>query len=168
MHKTFIIIILSFISAYSYSQADTVIHKADIRLPVFSFSGFETLLNQKNDTTYVVNFWATWCAPCVKEMPYFEKLQDKYKDQKVKVIFVSLDFADNINNRVIPFLEAKKLKSKVILLDEPKAHKWIPKINENWSGAIPATLIYKADKSVFYEQSLTYDELKDAVLEFIP
>lgn len=45
----------------------------DYDLEVYDFNGLEKLLNQKDDNIHVVNFWATWCAPCIKEMPHFEK-----------------------------------------------------------------------------------------------
>jgi thiol-disulfide isomerase/thioredoxin len=63
----------------------------------------------KSDTTYVINFWATWCKPCVEEIPHFEKLYATYKNQKVKVIMVSCDFKKQLETRVIPFVQNKKM-----------------------------------------------------------
>ena len=100
----------------------------------------------KNDTTYVINFWATWCKPCVKELPYFEKIAWDYSDKNVKVLLVSLDFPDKIESQVIPFMEKNNIKSEVVLLDDPDANSWIPKVSPDWSGAIPATVIYKNEK----------------------
>ena len=84
---------------------------------VMEFSELEPYLHRQNDTTYVINFWATWCRPCVKELPYFEQVTEKYKEQKVKVILVSLDFAEEIETKLIPFIKRKDLKSKIIVLD---------------------------------------------------
>ncbi len=62
-------------------------------IPVFKkFEDFEYLLEKDNDTTYVINFWATWCLPCVKELPEFEEINQHFKDKKFKMILVSLDF----------------------------------------------------------------------------
>ena len=124
-------------------------------------------LNQKDDTVYVVNFWATWCAPCIKELPSFEEIGKKYKDQKVKVILVSLDFPKKVESNLIPFIERKKLVSEVIHLDDPDANSWIEKIDKNWSGAIPATIIYRNDSKAFYEQSFTYEELETELLKML-
>jgi len=99
------------------------------------------IFQQKNDTTYVINFWATWCAPCVKELPYFEKLNQKYTDKKVKVILVSQDFSKQLEKKLKPFLEKNKLQSEVLVLIDPDANSWIDKVNPAWSGAIPATVI---------------------------
>lgn len=115
----------------------------------------------KNDTIYVINFWATWCKPCVEELPAFEKIASNYSDKKVKVLLVSLDFSDKIDSQVIPFLEKNNIKSEVVLLDDADANGWISKVSEAWSGAIPATVIYSKDKRKFYEQSFTFEELEN-------
>ncbi|QYJ67538.1 TlpA disulfide reductase family protein [Flavobacterium litorale] len=134
--------------------------KDDISVKAYKYDGLEYFLNRKdNDTTYVVNFWATWCVPCVKELPYFEQLNTNYKDEKVKVLLVSLDMRKMIDSKLIPFLEEKKLESEVIVMTDPDSNSWIPKIDSTWSGAIPATIIYNKNKRKFYERSFTYDEL---------
>ncbi|HOP02965.1 MAG TPA: redoxin family protein [Tenuifilaceae bacterium] len=132
-------------------------------IPIMDFAQLEPLLNQKNDTTYVVNFWATWCAPCVKEIPYFEKLNEEYKSSKVKVILVNLDFPNQYESRLIPFVKERNIKSQVIMLDDPNANYWINEVNPSWSGSIPATLVYNKSKRDFYEQEFTYDELVNAL-----
>lgn len=133
------------------------------RIPFLSYSELEPLLQKKNDTTYVVNFWATWCKPCIAELPYFEKINRSYSEKKVKVILVSLDFPKKVESQVLPFIEKNKLQSHIVLLDDPDANSWIPKVDETWSGAIPATLIYKNDSRKFYEKSFTYDELENEI-----
>ncbi len=129
-------------------------------IPMYSFEELSPLLHKDNDTTYVVNFWATWCKPCVKELPAFEQLGEAYQDQKVKVLLVSLDFPDHLESKVVPFVRNRKIQSDVVLLDDPDANSWIPKVAEEWSGAIPATVIYQGDKRQFYERSFTYGELE--------
>lgn len=100
----------------------------------------KSILNNKNDTLYIINFWATWCGPCVKELPYFEKITKENFENKVKVILVSLDFKSDLENKVKPFIQKRKIKSNVWLLDETNQNKFIPLIDENWSGAIPFTI----------------------------
>ncbi len=131
-------------------------------IKVVDYQGLAPLLAKRNDTTYVVNFWATWCAPCVKELPYFEKLNKEYVDKNVKVVLVSLDFPDKLVKQVIPYVK-ENLKSEVILLDDADANGWIPKIDDSWSGAIPATIIYNKNKRTFYERSFDYEELEKEV-----
>ncbi len=121
----------------------------------------------KTDTTYVINFWATWCKPCVEELPAFEKIASDYAGKKVKVLLVSLDFPDKIEGQVIPFMKKNKILSEVVLLDDADANGWIPKVSPEWSGAIPATVIYKKDKRKFYEQSFTFKELETEIKIFL-
>ena len=135
-------------------------------IKVVDYNGLEPLLAKRSDTTYVINFWATWCAPCVKELPYFEKLNAEYADKKVKVILVSLDFPDKLEKQVIPYVQ-KNLKSEVWLLDDADANGWIPKIDKEWSGAIPATIIYNKNKRTFYERSFKYEELEKEVTSIL-
>lgn len=138
-----------------------------ISLEIHDFNGIEKYLNFKGDKTYVVNFWATWCAPCVKELPYFEKLGEVYKSENVEVILISLDFPKHYDSKLKPFIIDKNLQSKVVVLNDVDSNTWIPKVDENWSGAIPATLIYNNGKRQFYEQSFNYEELETELKHFL-
>ncbi|WP_256013088.1 TlpA disulfide reductase family protein [Desertivirga xinjiangensis] len=122
----------------------------------------EKRINQGKDTIYVVNFWATWCAPCIKELPHFEKLQASYKSQPLKVLLISLDFKSKMNSSVVPFVRKKQLKNEVFLLNESNAQQYIDRISKEWSGALPATLIVNKQKNVreFYEKEFTYNDLE--------
>ena len=139
----------------------------DFNLEVYDFEGFKKFLNKKDDTVYVINFWATWCAPCVKELPAFEELLHKYKNENVEVILVSLDFPNQYNTKLIPFIEEHDLKSKIVALNDVDMDTWIPKVNVNWSGSIPATLIYKNNEQTFFEQSFTFETLENELKHFI-
>jgi thiol-disulfide isomerase/thioredoxin len=140
--------------------------KDGVSINAYDFDRLEYFLKKQNDTTYVVNFWATWCVPCVEELPYFEKLNAEYKADKVKVLLVSLDMHKMIESKLIPFMKEKQLKSDVVLLRDPDADSWIPKVDSTWSGAIPATVIYNKDKRKFYEKSFTYAELESEIKNF--
>lgn len=124
-------------------------------------------LQKKNDSIYIINFWATWCKPCIKELPAFEKLASNYTDKKVKLLLVSLDFPDKLESQVIPFIERNNIQSEVVLLDDADANSWIPKVSPQWSGAIPATIIYKKTTRKFYEQSFTFEELEAELKTFL-
>lgn len=133
-------------------------------IPFFTFDELENkYLNQSSEEVLVLNFWATWCKPCVKELPAFEQLGAEFKDRGVEVVLVSLDFPEHVEKAVVPFIEKNGLKNEVVLLDDPDANTWIPKVSSTWSGAIPATLIIKKGQRYFYEQSFTYESLKNEV-----
>jgi len=115
--------------------------------------------------TYVINYWATWCGPCVKELPYFEDLLSKYEDDKVKVVLVSLDFPKKVDSKLLPFLNKHNIKSEVVLLDDPKANDWIDRVDPTWEGAIPVTIIYKGDQRTFWDKEFrTFEDLEQLFL----
>lgn len=151
----------------SIALSDKEVVEIKTELEVYDFDGLKKYLETTSDKTYVVNFWATWCAPCIKELPYFERLNSNYSNKKVEVLLVSLDFPKKYDSNLKPFIVEHKLKSKVIALNDPDSNLWIPEVSEDWSGAIPATLIYNKDKRQFYEKSFTYDELEKEVKQFI-
>ena len=134
-------------------------------VPTLHYTELKPLLNQKGDDLYVVNFWATWCAPCIKELPYFEALNQR---EDVEVLLVSLDFPKHKESRLLPFFKKNKLQSKLVLLDDADENYWINDIHPNWSGALPATLIYTKKQRGFYEQSFTKEELFTLVESFKP
>jgi thiol-disulfide isomerase/thioredoxin len=137
------------------------------QISTYSYTELAPLLHRENDTVYLVNFWATWCVPCVKELPSIEKLADKYKNTNLKVLLVSLDMPKEMNSRLKPFLQKHQIKSEVILLDDPDFNSWIDLVNKDWSGAIPASLIYSKNKRTFYEQSFDFEELEQIVKPLI-
>ncbi len=138
-------------------------------IPVHSsFEGITSIFNKNNDTTYVINFWATWCKPCVEELPYFEKIQAEYQEEKVQVVLISLDFKRQLETKLKDFLTKYQLKSKVVVLTDSKYNNWIDKVDTDWGGAIPVTMIYNAEKRTFYsDQFSDFQELESALKTFL-
>ena len=136
---------------------------------VYKINELLNRINNDSDTTYVVNFWATWCKPCVAELPEFEKLHLDAKDnnRKIKVLLVSMDFVEELDKKIKDFLAKNKFTCEIILLDEINGNDFINKISEKWSGAIPATLITKKDKAqnYFHEGKMTFDDLQATILK---
>ncbi len=132
---------------------------------VYKIDALLKRIDNNSDTTYIVNFWATWCKPCIAELPDFEKIHSEYAAKKVKVLLVSLDFKEELDKRVKTFFDKNKYTAEVILLDEVNGNDFINKISEKWSGAIPATLITQKNKSFneFFEKKLTHEILKETI-----
>jgi len=153
--KHFLIISFALFTHTIYSQ----------NVSVIKITNLEKRIRNNSDTTYIVNFWATWCVPCVKEMPDFDSINSTYINKKVKVLLVSLDFKEDLKIKLLPFISTKKIRSEVVLLDELNANYFIPKISEEWSGAIPATLIINNQKKLnrFFEKKLNYEFLKTEI-----
>lgn len=132
-------------------------------VPIITMDDLDKRLESGADTTFVVNLWATWCGPCVRELPYFEALDRS----RAKVLLVSLDFEDVLETKVIPFISKKELTSEVALLEQGDPNKWIPKLSGKWSGSIPATLFVNTRQQVrhFHEGSFSEGELEAKLTE---
>jgi thiol-disulfide isomerase/thioredoxin len=117
-----------------------------------SFPQLESRFHTAGDTTLLVNFWATWCKPCIEELPYFLSLEKKIAGKKLKILLVSLDFRMQLETQVIPFVKNKKIKSEVVLLADADANNWIPNVDSQWDGQIPVTLLIVHGEKFFYGQ----------------
>lgn len=133
---------------------------------VYDFERFSPFLAAPNDTLYVLNFWATWCKPCVEELPVFEQLHQNSQGRKLRVILVSLDFVRQLETRLLPFLERRRLEPEVVVLDQTGANDWLERIDPRWEGSIPATLLYRGQKRAFYEGSFDWETLRAEVSKF--
>lgn len=134
---------------------------------LITFRNFEELnayIQKNNEKPLVINFWATWCAPCVKELPYFEELHQK--NQNIKIVTVSLDFDKQVESKLKPFLKKKNYSFVATYMADKNFNNWISKVDENWSGSIPATWIINENKGIFVEQEFaSYEELNQFVNE---
>lgn len=152
--------------ATRFPVPDTLIAGQGWQLPVYrSFDALAPLFDLETDTTYVVNFWATWCKPCVAELPAFQQLIEETADEPVRVLLVSLDFENQLEKRLLPFVEDRGLQNDVIYLGDTKTNAWIDRVSPEWSGAIPATILLRNGEEAFYERGFTYDELAEVVME---
>ena len=134
---------------------------------VWTFDELESYISRPDPKLKVVNFWATWCAPCIKELPLFESVRADHRN-RVDVLLVSLDFADQKDKKVIPFIANRNIVSKVIILGVEEYNVWIEKIDNTWSGAIPATLMVLPDgEKRFYEKEFEGSQLKDLVSQLL-
>ena len=133
--------------------------KENTNIEIVNFKDLYSKIDLSSDKTFVLNFWATWCSPCIKELPYFEKVNNDFKDKNVKVILVSLDFPSQVESKLIPYLAYNKIKSDVILLDDSKINNWVPKISKKWDGGIPATLIVNSSNYNFYAEPFEEEQL---------
>lgn len=124
----------------------------------------QKMIENKSDKILVLNFWATWCAPCIKELPQFEKVTANRNDVEVILVSIDLDL-DPDPDKVYRFMARKKLKSNVYLLDERDPNSWIDKIDASWEGAIPATLVInqQSGKRKFVGKELKEGELDQLI-----
>jgi len=99
---------------------------------------------KNSDHPIVLNCWATWCAPCVEEIPYFMETVKKYSDQKVELLLVSLDFAKSYPTKIQELIKKKNFEATFFWLNETNADYFCPKIDPKWDGTLPSTLFVNA------------------------
>ena len=126
--RRLLLVVLFFVSTNAFfntafAQTPMQVVKADgFTIPVYNFNNLEPILNRANDTLYVYNFWATWCIPCVEEMPAFLQLDSAMREQPVKLVLVSMDSKSKIESNLIPFLTKNNVKAQVLVLSDPDAN----------------------------------------------
>lgn len=132
------------------------------------FADLEPIFQHDNDTTYLINFWATWCKPCVEELPYIEQLHEDFSGEKLKIILVSLDFPQQIESHLLPFIKKEQLKSEVVVLTDGDVNTWIPQVEESWGGAIPVSVLYQGEHRTFIGEALeNYEQIQTLVNDYI-
>ena len=129
------------------------------------WSEMEKMLADPSDSLTVINFWATWCKPCVAEIPDFENAAALFKQKPVRFWFISLDFEEFQKIRLDSFIKRNGIKSKVFLLDDINYSRWIAKVDSSWSGAIPATLIVNNSKKIrqFFASEINLIQLQSLI-----
>jgi thiol-disulfide isomerase/thioredoxin len=134
---------------------------------VVKLDKIKEIIEKKSDRIQVINFWATWCGPCVKELPLFEKLNAEARpDLRITLVSMDLDLDPN-PEKVHKFISRKNIKSEVLILDEADPNSWIDKIAKEWSGALPATLVINTQtgKRKFVEHELKEGDLEQIISE---
>jgi thiol-disulfide isomerase/thioredoxin len=147
------------LAAYSLSFSQTA--------EIVKLNRVQDLIGTRSEKIEIVNFWATWCAPCVKEIPFFEKItNDNRSDIHITLVSMDLDLDPN-PEKVYKFIARKNIQSQVLLLNEPNPNSWISQIDKDWSGALPATIIinHKTGKRKFVEKELHEGDLEKLIEE---
>jgi thiol-disulfide isomerase/thioredoxin len=100
----------------------------------------------------VLNFWATWCGPCVAEFPELVALDAKYRDKGVKLVGITADDPDDIQPKVIPFIKKLQVKFDIIRQDTDDPEEMMNQITKEWNGEIPATFVYDKQGNLAYSR----------------
>jgi thiol-disulfide isomerase/thioredoxin len=132
---------------------------------IIKWPEMEKMLNDPSDSLTVINFWATWCKPCIKEIPHFEDIRKANSSKPIRFLYISLDFSDQKKTRLDPFVKTRMQGAKVFLLDETNYDKWISKIDPGWAGGIPVTLFVNNSKKIrkFYNSELSESQLNEII-----
>lgn len=127
----------------------------------------EKTINESK-TPLIVNFWATFCIPCIEEIPYFQQAVKKHKKDNVTLLLVSMDLREDYT-KIKPLAAKKKFTAPIVWLNETNADYFCPKVDSSWSGAIPATLFInnKTGYRKFYEEKIKEDKLEKEIMAIL-
>jgi len=127
------------ISSLIYSQVDN-------KLVVNSINSDElrSIISNRGDKFLLVNVWATWCIPCREEFPDLVKLFNKYKSD-LDIIAISVDYPEEVEGKVIPFLNEIEVPFPVFVSRFNKDSELIELLSNKWNGALPGTFIYNKE-----------------------
>ena len=158
MKRLFVLIVSLFATLICFSQ----------RVGSVKITELEKIIAESK-TPLIINFWATWCKPCIEELPYFEDEVTKYRKDSVELLLVSLDFKEAFPQAISTFAEKRKVKGQIFWLDETNADYFCPKIDPKWSGAIPATLFInnKTGYRNFVEAQISQEKLKKEIMALL-
>ncbi len=138
------------------------------QIPSWKITDVENYIDSSQGVV-VVNMWATFCKPCVAELPGFIRIVNEHKNDKVKLLMVSLDLPSFYPKKIASFAVRKNFNSNIVWLNESNADYFCPRIDSAWSGSIPATLFVNTRTGYrrFFEEELdavTFEaELKKAI-----
>lgn len=162
MKKLLVLIIFFCSSSFLFSQNKKIV--ADV--PLIQYELLRDKIKENKDVLLILNFWSTTCAPCVKELPDFIEINNKFSDKKnFKMLLVSLDRAKD-KEKVIKFIENKNLTAEVVILDDVKRmNTWIPAFEERWEGNIPVTIIYKNSEKIHFNDGEMSKQALENIIE---
>ena len=152
-------IILLFVFAFSLTSANAQ------EIKKWKLQDLEAAI-KNSDTPTIINFWATFCKPCIEELPYFQETAKRYNSAGVQLILVSLDLPQAYPKKISAFAIKNKIKAPIAFLDETNADLFCPKVDQNWSGAIPASLFVnnKTGYRKFFEDQLSKEQVEKEII----
>ncbi len=132
---------------------------------------FRAVLEHHRGKVVVVNYWATWCIPCLQELPELDLLQERYADRGLVVLAVSMDDPEKLEDRVRPFFakRAPGLVSYLASAGEDDSVEFVTSFDPEWPGALPTTMFFDrgGELTNIHLGRMLYAEFEEAVLELL-
>lgn len=113
---------------------------------VIDFKTLKSRYTNHSDTSYVIHFFASWCVPCLKEMPILTSYAERKKKTKTVLLLVSLDLVKDGERVLEELIRKHNIQQPVYLLNETNGNTWIGKMDRTWTGSIPATFVVNNKK----------------------
>lgn len=116
---------------------------------------------RKNATgkTLLVNFWATWCGPCVAEFPELLKTWRMYRKRPFEFVTVSINYPDE-EKGVRKFLEEQHASGRNLLFGTMDPYESMKAFDPGWNGGVPCTMLIAPGGNLIYKEQGTLDMLK--------
>ncbi len=165
INKIIILVLVFFVSINSYSQTSAI---NTVAIPKWKLADLQDAID-KSDKPTIFNFWATFCKPCIEEIPYFQEEVKKYEKEGVQLVLVSLDMPELYPKKIQSFVNRFKFTADVVYLDETNADLFCPIVDPKWSGSIPASLFINRETGYrsFFEDQLSRKQLTDEIEKMI-
>ena len=132
--------VLCFVAAVGHINAQT--HRPQRRVVPINEQALRQLIHERTGRVLLLNIWATWCKPCVEEFPELIKLRQTCRDSLVDIVAISVDYPDEVDSKIIPFLDTLGVPFTVFVADFSKPEDFIRSLDPSWSGAVPATFVF--------------------------
>ena len=156
--KTLLVVVFLFFAALVNAQQVKSVKITDL----------ENIIKESK-TPLIVNFWATFCVPCLQEIPYFQEITGQYKAKDVSIVFVSLDMKEAYPVKVNEMAKKLNLVYPVVWLNETNADYFCPKIDTSWTGGMPSSLFVNNATRYhkFFEEPLSKERLEKEIQEML-
>ena len=149
------------------AQAQKTTAPSDIQL--ISASQFSALLDDARGDVILVNLWATWCAPCLREIPELLRLRENYLDKGFRLIAVSMDDPQDLESHVIPFLEQRFPDWDTFQSAEAEMDRFVSVIDPAWNEVLPTSYLIDRTGSVtkILFGGKSYEDFEAALLDIL-
>ena len=136
----------------------------EAQIKAIKITDLETTIKEST-SPMIINFWATYCVPCIEEIPYFQELAKKYKSQGVSLLLVSLDLKTAYPTKIDAMAKKLKLTAPIAWLNETNADYFCPRVDSSWSGGLPASLFVSnvTGYRKFYEDEVSKEKLEKEI-----
>ncbi len=126
---------------------------------------------RKNPTgkLLLVDFWATWCQPCVAEFPEFETMYRMYGNRKFELVTVSINYPDE-RAAVLDQLEKLHATTRNLVFGSPEIYDLMAAFDPSWKGSVPYTVLLSPAGEVLYRHQAPADvlELRRLIIANLP
>jgi len=140
----------------------------EVELTMIDVAGIKDLLENKSEKLRLINFWATWCSPCVAEFPELIKINRNYRKRKFEMITVSLD-SPNRNDQVLKFLTKTYASTRNYHFNSDDKYQLMDIVDKDWPGSLPYTIIVKPGGEILYKKLGVIDpaEVRKIIIEYL-